>query len=879
VIVCSIENLDPMGVHTGDSITVAPAQTLTDREYQRLRDQSIAIIREIGVDTGGSNIQFAINPANGDVVVIEMNPRVSRSSALASKATGFPIAKIAARLAVGYTLDEIINDITGATPACFEPTIDYVVTKIPRFAFEKFRGSSPVLTTSMKSVGEAMAIGRCFEESFQKALRSLETGHAGWGCDRPERQLESTELERALRTPTPERIFAVRDAMRAGRSDAEIHRLSAIDPWFLAKLRRIVEAEQRLLRERPLEALEAPALLELKQLGFSDRQIAWATGSEELAVRRHRQALGVRAVFKTVDTCAAEFASSTPYHYSTYERPLERIAADGSLQLVPPEDEVQPETRRKVMILGGGPNRIGQGIEFDYCCVHASFALQEAGFATVMVNSNPETVSTDYDTSDRLYFEPLTFEDVLNVIEAEKPEGVIVQFGGQTPLKLAIPLLHWLNTPEGAATGTRIWGTSPESIDRAEDREQFEAILRQLEVRQPRNGLARTDAEARAVAARVGYPVVVRPSYVLGGRAMEVVADESELNRYMVEAVQVSPDHPVLIDQYLENATEVDVDALCDREGRVVIGGLMEHIEPAGIHSGDSACALPSRTLGAEALATIRQWTAALARSLEVCGLINLQFAVQGDAASGQTVYIIEANPRASRTVPFVAKATGVALAKVASQLMAGRTLADLGLTTEPVPPLQSVKEAVLPFKRFPGSDTVLGPEMRSTGEVMGSARSFGMAYAKAEIAAGDALPTGGSVFLSTHDRDKAGLLPVARSLHGLGFSLIATSGTAAALEDGGLPVERVLKVHEGRPNIEDAIRSGRIQLIINTPIGRQAAHDDTYLRRAALDYAVPTVTTLAGGLAAVEAIAALQQQTLEVTALQDIHRVAAPVA
>ncbi|MCT0223637.1 carbamoyl-phosphate synthase large subunit [Synechococcus sp. CS-1328] len=879
VIVCSIENLDPMGVHTGDSITVAPAQTLTDREYQRLRDQAIAIIREIGVDTGGSNIQFAINPANGDVVVIEMNPRVSRSSALASKATGFPIAKIAARLAVGYTLDEIINDITGATPACFEPTIDYVVTKIPRFAFEKFRGSSPVLTTSMKSVGEAMAIGRCFEESFQKALRSLETGHAGWGCDRAERQLESTELERALRTPTPERIFAVRDAMLAGRSDADIHQLSAIDPWFLAKLRGIVEAESRLLQGRQLGQLNAAALLELKQLGFSDRQIAWATGSDELAVRRYRQGLGVRAVFKTVDTCAAEFASSTPYHYSTYERPLERIAADGSLQLVPPEDEVQPETRRKVMILGGGPNRIGQGIEFDYCCVHASFALQEAGFATVMVNSNPETVSTDYDTSDRLYFEPLTFEDVLNVIEAEQPEGVIVQFGGQTPLKLAIPLLHWLNSPEGAATGTRIWGTSPESIDRAEDREQFEAILRQLEVRQPRNGLARTDAEARAVAARVGYPVVVRPSYVLGGRAMEVVADESELNRYMVEAVQVSPDHPVLIDQYLENATEVDVDALCDREGRVVIGGLMEHIEPAGIHSGDSACALPSRSLGTEALATIRQWTESLARSLEVCGLINLQFAVQGDAATGQTVYIIEANPRASRTVPFVAKATGVALAKVASQLMAGSTLVELGLTSEPVPPLQSVKEAVLPFKRFPGSDTVLGPEMRSTGEVMGSARSFGMAYAKAEIAAGDALPTGGSVFLSTHDRDKAGLLPVARSLHGLGFSLIATSGTAAALEDGGLPVERVLKVHEGRPNIEDAIRSGRIQLIINTPIGRQAAHDDTYLRRAALDYAVPTVTTLAGGRAAVEAITALQQQTLEVMALQDIHRVAAPAA
>uniref|UniRef100_UPI00404B450C carbamoyl-phosphate synthase large subunit n=1 Tax=Cyanobium sp. TaxID=2164130 RepID=UPI00404B450C len=557
VIVCSIENLDPMGVHTGDSITVAPAQTLTDREYQRLRDQSIAIIREIGVDTGGSNIQFAINPVNGDVVVIEMNPRVSRSSALASKATGFPIAKIAARLAVGYTLDEIHNDITGATPACFEPTIDYVVTKIPRFAFEKFRGSPALLTTSMKSVGEAMAIGRCFEESFQKALRSLETGHAGWGCDRPDAvsdpQLapDPTALERALRTATPERIFAVREAMLAGRSDDEIHQLSAIDPWFLAKLRCILEAEQRLLRGRQLEQLDAAALLELKQLGFSDRQIAWATGSDELTVRRHRQGLGINAVFKTVDTCAAEFASSTPYHYSTYERPLERLNAAGELEIVPPENEVQPESRRKVMILGGGPNRIGQGIEFDYCCVHASFALQAEGFATVMMNSNPETVSTDYDTSDRLYFEPLTLEDVLNVIEVEHPEGVIVQFGGQTPLKLAIPLLHWLASPEGLATGSRIWGTSPESIDAAEDREQFEAILRRLEIRQPRNGLARSEAKARAIAARVGYPVVVRPSYVLGGRAMEVVYDEAELNRYMVEAVQVEPDHPVLIDQYL----------------------------------------------------------------------------------------------------------------------------------------------------------------------------------------------------------------------------------------------------------------------------------------------------------------------------------------
>ena len=878
VIVCSIENLDPMGVHTGDSITVAPAQTLTDREYQRLRDQSIAIIREIGVDTGGSNIQFAINPANGDVVVIEMNPRVSRSSALASKATGFPIAKIAARLAVGYTLDEIVNDITGATPACFEPTIDYVVTKIPRFAFEKFRGSPAVLTTSMKSVGEAMAIGRCFEESFQKALRSLETGHAGWGCDRPDAASDltlapdPTALERALRTATPERIFAVREAMLVGRSDDEIHQLSAIDPWFLAKLRCILEAEQRLLRGRQLEQLDAAALLELKQLGFSDRQIAWATGSDELTVRRHRQGLGINAVFKTVDTCAAEFASSTPYHYSTYERPLERLNAAGELEIVPPENEVQPESRRKVMILGGGPNRIGQGIEFDYCCVHASFALQAEGFATVMVNSNPETVSTDYDTSDRLYFEPLTLEDVLNVIEVEHPEGVIVQFGGQTPLKLAIPLLRWLASPEGLATGTRVWGTSPESIDAAEDREQFEAILRRLEIRQPRNGLARSEAEARAIAARVGYPVVVRPSYVLGGRAMEVVYDEAELNRYMVEAVQVEPDHPVLIDQYLDNAIEVDVDALCDREGVVVIGGVMEHIEPAGIHSGDSACWLPSVSLSEAALATIREWSRALALALGVRGLINLQFAVQYDPEQGERVFIIEANPRASRTVPFVAKATGVPLAKVASQLMAGRTLAELGLTAEPIPPLQTVKEAVLPFKRFPGSDTLLGPEMRSTGEVMGIASSAGMAYAKAELAAGEALPTSGTVFLSTHDRDKPALLPVAERLVGLGFDLIATGGTAEALRAAGLQVESILKVHEGRPNIEDAIRSARIQLIINTPIGRQAAHDDKYLRRAALDYAVPTVTTLAGARAAVEAITALQQQKIEVNALQDIH-------
>jgi carbamoyl-phosphate synthase large subunit len=872
VIICSIENLDPMGVHTGDSITVAPAQTLTDREYQRLRDQAIAIIREIGVDTGGSNIQFAINPANGDVVVIEMNPRVSRSSALASKATGFPIAKIAARLAVGYRLDEILNDITGATPACFEPTIDYVVTKVPRFAFEKFQNTPAVLTTSMKSVGEAMAIGRCFEESLQKALRSLETGHAGWGCDRPDPPSAPEDLERRLRTPTPDRLFAVRAAMLAGFSDDEIYRLSAIDPWFLAKLRHLLQAEERWLKGRQLEELTGPALLELKQLGFADRQIAWATGRDELAVRRWRQALGITPVFKTVDTCAAEFASSTPYHYSTYEQPLERIEADGQVRVAPPASEVQAEGRRKVMILGGGPNRIGQGIEFDYCCVHASYALREAGFATVMVNSNPETVSTDYDTSDRLYFEPLTFEDVLNVIEAERPEGLVVQFGGQTPLKLAMPLMRWLDTAEGRATGTAIWGTSPASIDAAEDREQFEAILRRLMIRQPRNGLARSEVEARQVAATVGYPVVVRPSYVLGGRAMEVVFDEAELNRYMREAVTVEPDHPVLIDQYLDNATEVDVDALCDATGQVIIGGLMEHIEPAGIHSGDSACCLPAISLGADALQTIRSWSRDLALELQVRGLINLQFAVQRDAEGQETVFIIEANPRASRTVPFVAKATGVPLAKLASQVMAGRSLASLGLHSEPRPPLQAIKEAVLPFRRFPGCDTLLGPEMRSTGEVMGSASDFGRAYAKAELAAGDPLPTSGTVFLSTHDRDKIALVAVAEELAQLGFALIATVGTAAALRKAGLSVDTILKIHEGRPNIEDAIRSGQIQLVINTPVGRQAAHDDTYLRKAALDYAVPTVTTLAGGRAAVKAIAALQQHALEVNALQDLH-------
>ncbi len=867
VVVCSIENLDPMGVHTGDSITVAPAQTLTDREYQRLRDQSLAIMREVGVETGGSNVQFAVNPVDGAVVVIEMNPRVSRSSALASKATGFPIAKMAARLAVGYTLPEILNDITGKTPACFEPSIDYVVTKIPRFAFEKFPGAQPMLTTSMRSVGEVMAIGRCFEESLQKALRGLEIGRGGWGCDRSEAPIDCHVLVGQLRTPTPERIFQVRQALEQGVQERELQELTGIDPWFLAKLRHLLELERRLLRDRPLQELDGATMLILKQNGYSDQQIAWATDSHELEVRRWRQQLGVNVVFKTVDTCAAEFASRTPYHYSTYEEAGAWLQEDGTLKPHPPATEVLPETGRKVLILGGGPNRIGQGIEFDYCCCHASFALREQGWVTVMHNSNPETVSTDYDTSDRLYFEPVTLEDVLNVIEAERPAGVIVQFGGQTPLKLAMALLGWINTPEGERTGVRIWGTSPESIDAAEDREGFERLLRRLAIRQPANGLARSEPEALAVAEQIGYPVVVRPSYVLGGRAMELVSNRDELSHYVKHAVHVEPNHPILIDQYLDNAIEVDVDALADGKGHGVIAGILEHIEPAGIHSGDSACSLPSVNLTAAALQTIRQWTHTLAQALQVVGLMNVQFAVQN-----HQVYILEANPRASRTVPFVAKASGYPLAKLAARLMAGETLQQVGLTEEPSIPLQTIKEAVLPFKRFPGSDSLLGPEMRSTGEAMGSASSFAMAYAKAELGAGEQLPLQGTVFLSTHDRHKQGLVPIACRLAELGFALVATGGTADCLRKAGLRVATVLKVHEGRPNIEDMIRSGTIGLIINTPIGGQATHDDRYLRRAAIDHAVPVITTLAAGRAVSEAIAALQETELTIAALQDIH-------
>ncbi|MFZ4675836.1 MAG: carbamoyl-phosphate synthase large subunit [Nodosilinea sp.] len=851
VIICSIENLDPMGVHTGDSITVAPAQTLTDKEYQRLRDASIKIIREIGVETGGSNIQFAVNPDNGDFIVIEMNPRVSRSSALASKATGFPIAKFAAKLAVGYTLNEISNDITKKTPASFEPTIDYVVTKIPRFAFEKFPGTSTTLTTQMKSVGEAMAIGRTFQESFQKALRSLETGRAGWGCDRAEKLPSLNEIRPKLRTPNPERIFELRHAMQLGLTVDEIYQLTAIDPWFLNQLCGLLKTE-KFLKRTPLTSLTADQLRAVKRQGFSDRQIAYATSTHEDTVRQYRKGLGIIPVYKTVDTCAAEFEAFTPYYYSTYED----------------ETEVLPSDRPKVMILGGGPNRIGQGIEFDYCCCHASFALQEDGYETIMVNSNPETVSTDYDTSDRLYFEPLTKEDVLNIIEAENPIGIIIQFGGQTPLKLAVPLQQYLSslpTPSPDHPITKIWGTSPDSIDMAEDRERFEAILRELDILQPPNGMARSYQDALRVAKQIDYPVVVRPSYVLGGRAMEIVYSDADLERYMTYAVHVEPDHPILIDKFLENAIEVDVDAIADHTGQVVIGGIMEHIEQAGIHSGDSACSLPTMTLPPAALATIRDWTVKLAKRLKVLGLMNIQFAVKGDQ-----VYIIEANPRASRTVPFVSKAIGHPLAKLAVRVMSGKTLAELGFTEEVIPKHIAVKEAVLPFDKFAGTDALLGPEMRSTGEVMGIDVDFGKAFAKAALGANQRLPLSGTVFISMNDRDKAAVIPVAKQMATMGLKLIATAGTRAALLDQGLTVDLVLKVHEGRPNIEDAIKNNEIQLIINTPAGSTALEDDRSIRRTALAYKVPIITTIAGAKATAAAIQSLQQHPLQVKSLQE---------
>lgn len=849
VIICSIENIDPMGVHTGDSMVVAPAQTLTDKEYQRLRDYSKQIIREIGVETGGSNIQFAVNPVNGEAIVIEMNPRVSRSSALASKATGFPIAKFASLLAVGYTLNEIPNDITQKTPASFEPAIDYVVTKIPRFAFEKFPGAQPLLTTQMKSVGEVMAMGRTFCESFQKALRSLEIDRYGFGCDKEETSISQNQILSNLGTPKPERVFTLHQALKLGITVEEINQITSIDMWFLDKMAEMVTTED-FLEKTPLEEITPEEMRFVKQQGFSDRQIAFATKTTEDTVRNYRKNLGVTPVYKLVDTCAAEFEAFTPYYYSTYE---------------PAETEIKPTNKSKVMILGGGPNRIGQGIEFDYCCCHASFTLSEVGYETIMVNSNPETVSTDYDTSDRLYFEPLTQEDVLNIIEAENPAGIIIQFGGQTPLKLAAGLEKYLASPENRS-GTKIWGTSPNSIDIAEDRERFGQILAQLNIQQPANGIARSYEESLAIAHSIGYPVVVRPSYVLGGRAMEIVYSDGELQRYISYAIKLNPKHSILIDKFLENAIEVDVDAIVDSNGKCLTGGIMEHIEQAGIHSGDSACSIPHTSLPSTVLKKIGEWTEQLAKALQVVGLMNIQYAVQGEK-----VYILEANPRASRTIPYVSKAIGIPLAKLASRIMAGETLESLNITTESKVQHIAVKEAVLPFDKFTGADTLLGPEMRSTGEVMGIDLDFGKAFAKAELAAGVQLATEGTVFVSMSDRDKEAVVPVVKDLMDLGFKVVATSGTRHLLQSHGIKnVELVLKLHEGRPHVIDWIKNKQIQFIINTPSGEESQADGRKIRRTAVDYKLPIITTIAGAKATVAAIRSLQSGPLEVRALQD---------
>ncbi|MBI1893449.1 MAG: carbamoyl-phosphate synthase large subunit, partial [Candidatus Rokubacteria bacterium] len=838
VIICSIENFDPMGIHTGDSITVAPAQTLTDKEYQLMRDAAIAIIREIGVETGGSNIQFAINPEDGRLVVIEMNPRVSRSSALASKATGFPIAKIAAKLAVGYALDEIRNDITRETPASFEPTIDYCVVKFPRWAFEKFPEADPTLTTQMKSVGEVMAIGRTFKEALQKAIRSLEQDRWGLTLEKPVTGVE--ELRAKLRIPTAERVFMIAEAYREGLGTSEITQLTRIDPWFLEQIREIVAFEED-LQAAPF--LDRTILRRAKALGFSDRRLAELVDSTEEEIRTLRLSLGVRPTFKMVDTCAAEFVAHTPYLYSTYEE----------------EDEAPPTERPKVVILGSGPNRIGQGIEFDYCCVHAAFALKELGVEAIMVNCNPETVSTDYDTSDRLYFEPLTLEDVLAIVEREQPLGVIVQFGGQTPLKLAVPLER---------AGVRILGTTPDAIDRAEDRERFASILRRLGLAQPPNGTARSFDEAARVASNLGYPILVRPSYVLGGRAMEIVYDEEGLARYVSEAVRVSPDHPILVDKFLEDAIEIDVDAIADGE-RVVIGGVMEHIEKAGIHSGDSACALPPYSLGDDQIAKIQEVTRALARELGVLGLINIQLALKNDA-----IHVLEVNPRASRTVPFVSKAIGVPLAKFATKVMLGKRLAALGLTEERELSWIAVKEAVFPFVKFPGVDVVLGPEMKSTGEVMGLDRDFRKAYVKSQLAAGSPLPTTGKVFLSVRNRDKRAILQVAKRLAEMGFTLVATQGTAKVLTRNGLPVEVIHKVLEGwRPNIVDLMKRGEIALVINTPEDGRARRDSYLIRRTAVTQNIPYYTTVDGAQAALGGIEALLKGELSVQSLQEAYQ------
>jgi carbamoyl-phosphate synthase large subunit len=847
VVICSIENIDAMGVHTGDSITVAPALTLTDREYQRMRDAARRIIRRVGVETGGSNIQFAINPENGRMVAIEMNPRVSRSSALASKATGFPIAKIAAKLALGYRLDEIPNDITRVTPASFEPTIDYIVVKIPRWAFEKFPQADATLTTQMKSVGEVMAIGRTFKQAFLKGVRSLELGSSGVliGERAADDAPDLAELHHQLVVPTDRRMWALFRALRTGMSVDELHGLTHIDPWFLTQFAEIValEREASLVEFRDMSA---ELLRTLKQAGFADGDIARLCGADEDVVRDRRIELGIVPAYKRIDTCAAEFESFTPYLYGTYER----------------ECEAAPTGRRKVVILGSGPNRIGQGIEFDYCCVHAAFALRDRGLETVMVNCNPETVSTDYDTVDRLYFEPLTLEDVLAVVARERSAGgavsVVVQFGGQTPLKLALPL---------QAAGVEIIGTSPDSIDLAEDRERFAKLLWELGIPQPANGMATSREEARDVATRIGYPVVVRPSYVLGGRAMAIVYDAAGLDRYMTTAVSASPEHPILIDRFLEDAFELDVDAVADRQGNVIIGGIMEHIEEAGIHSGDSSCVVPPYLVAEKHLASIRDYTRRIARALDVVGLMNAQFAIKDD-----TVYVLEVNPRASRTVPYLSKATGVPLAKVAAQVMIGSTLAELGFADDLEVSGVFVKTPVFPFVRFPGVDTLLGPEMKSTGEVMGGASSFGAAFAKAQLGAGHDLPKAGQAFISVNNDDKPNVVPIARGLVELGFQIVATRGTAAYLRAHGIETDVVFKINEGRPHVGDRILNGEIALIVNTPLGRESFFDDRTVRRIAMMHGVPCITTLTGGSAAVAAIRALGQEALDVRSLQDYH-------
>jgi carbamoyl-phosphate synthase large subunit len=840
VIICSIENFDAMGVHTGDSITVAPAMTLTDKEYQAMRDEAIRVIREVGVETGGSNIQFAVEPTTGRRVVIEMNPRVSRSSALASKATGFPIAKIAAKLAVGYTLDEIPNDITKSTPSSFEPTLDYVVVKIPRWAFEKFPATVATLGTQMKSVGEAMAIGRTFKEALQKALRSLEIGRAGLGADGKDR-MDPARLREKLITPNWERIFYLRHAFQSGMTVDEVAGLTKIDPWFLRQIEDLVAMEDMLVKTG-FANVPKDVLRKAKRAGFSDRQLAHLWNGTEDAVRAGRKAAGVEAVYKTIDTCAAEFEARTPYLYSTFED----------------EDESRPTGRRKVIILGGGPNRIGQGIEFDYCCCHASFALREEGIESIMINCNPETVSTDYDTSDRLYFEPLTLEDVLRVVEIEKPEGVIVQFGGQTPLGLALPL---------QARGVAILGTSPDSIDLAEDRRRFGALLASLSIPAPAWGTARSLEEATEIGRRIGYPLLVRPSYVLGGRAMFVTHDEERLAETMRRAVEASPEHPVLLDRFLEDAYELDVDALCDGK-RVVVAGIMQHIEEAGIHSGDSSCVLPPHSPEvADKLGVIRDYTRRLAMALSVRGLMNVQYAIKGD-----DVFVLEVNPRGSRTVPFVSKATGIPLARIAAKIMVGRTLDELGIKDEPKLNGRFVKASVFPFAKFPGDDPVLGPEMRSTGEVMGFADGFGEAFAKASYGAGLKLPVEGTAFVTVNDRDKAQLLPLARQLTDMGFRLVATDGTARFLRDNGLPCAHVFKVLEGRPNAVDLMKNGAIHLVINTPLGKASYFDEKALRTTATQRGIPLITTLSGAHAMVEAIRALRRGPLTVKSLQEVY-------